>query len=247
MTDALPRWPEPRKFQWLDHIAVNTELAPVVFRVAYLIRCTYGDNATGRCDVAMDTIARRLDVNEKTIRRAVEQLDRCGYVEVTRRGWNHTNILLPTLPERTEMSAPVSTDERSDDDAERTFLSPRSGHQNGQECPTLPPIPTDPTDDRGEPQARPPASLSSTNRRSSSTFNGNAKGDAGASRASLPHRHQVSDRVTFWMEDAEGKGDVLEVHSDHLVVDFNRQRVKVELDLKGRVTGSAEFLRGGAE
>lgn len=123
--EAARRKPELRKFKWLDAIACNAELAPVVFRVAYLVRCVYGDNETGKCDAAMDTIAHRLEVNEKTVRRAVEQLEKHGYLAVTRRGWNHTNVLLPTLPERTKMSIP---DAKNDDHgadipvpAERTF------------------------------------------------------------------------------------------------------------------------------
>jgi len=117
--------PEPRKFKWLDAVACDSELSPAVFRVAYLVRCIYGDNESGRCEAAMDTIARRLGVNEKTIRRAVDQLEDHGYLSITRRGWNHTNVLYPTIPERTKKSAPSDdeTDSGADNPVptERTF------------------------------------------------------------------------------------------------------------------------------
>ncbi len=182
--------PELRKFKWLDHIACDGDLAPVVFRVAYLVRCVYGDNETGRCEAGMDTIARRLGVNEKTVRRAVEQLEKQGYLSVTRRGWNHTNVLRPTLTERTNMSAPEKGTERTEMSTpegakDRTNLSLRSGHLQGQECPGFPPIPTDLA--RGGPKGRRSVETSRpTIEKSRSTFDGSAEEDAGPSAASLP-------------------------------------------------------------
>lgn len=202
----VARRPELRKFRWLDRIACDVDLAPVVFRVAYLIRCTYGDNETGRCEAGMDTIARRLGVNEKTIRRAVEQLEKQGYLSVTRRGWNHTHILRPTLPERTNMSAPEEGMERTEmstpeSDVDRTNLSSWSGHWRGQECPRFPPIPADPA--RGGPEGRPPEALSSTSgEESSSTFEVSAERDALPSVASPPALEEE-----YWNAIQEEDGD----------------------------------------
>jgi hypothetical protein len=134
MAEKVRSKPEPRKFKWLDAIAEDAELAPVAFRVGYLIRCFYGDNETGRCEAAMDTIARRLKVNEKTIRRAVEYLEKRGYLAVTH-GAGGTTPTSCCRHFRSGQICPPQTILRTT--TERTFLSPRSGHLVGQKCPTL--------------------------------------------------------------------------------------------------------------
>lgn len=157
---------EPKKFRWLDLIATHGDFPPVVFRVAYLVRCIFGDNETGRCEAAMDTIAGRLGINERTVRRAIDQLDAAGFIQVTRRGWNHTNVLHPTVPERTEMSAPNDTRDMRDSVSgadipvtmERTFAVTEMSD-------ALAYVPAEPAGGPDSPPtAGPPRALSSTTR-----------------------------------------------------------------------------------
>lgn len=130
------------KFQWLDEIALNQATSHVAFRVGYLIVCKYRNESKGFAFVGLDTLASDLGVNEKTIRRAIEELKAVGCLHV-RHQKNKSNIYTPISPQdRTQMSEPDRTHMSDQEDAGSDIFDARVGHSQGHRCPTNPPEPT---------------------------------------------------------------------------------------------------------
>jgi GntR family transcriptional regulator len=106
-----------QKFNWLRTILHDTDISATAYRLACLLMWEYRNEAKGgECYPGLDTLARDMGVNEKTIRRAISELVSAGYLRVERRGKQSSNLYWPVF-------------------GDRTFLSKVIGHSQGQKCP----------------------------------------------------------------------------------------------------------------
>lgn len=117
-----------RKFEWLRSMVRDPNVSATAYRLACLLMWEYRNEAKGgECYPGLTTLAEDLNVNEKTIRRAIAELVDEGYLRVERRGKRASNLYWPMFGDRTSMST------RNDDD--RTNMSEVIGHSQGQKCP----------------------------------------------------------------------------------------------------------------
>lgn len=129
-----------RRFEWLDCIARDASLPPGAFRLAYLIS-GYINRETGDAWPGLEHLAKILKLNEKSIRRMVEELISAGYLIKRRGGDGRPNRYRMQFPDRTEMSDQNNI--RSDIIAQSEGNSvdiivqsePASEHQTGHFCP----------------------------------------------------------------------------------------------------------------
>jgi len=92
------------KLDWLDTMSVDPAVKPIAFQVCYILVSRYRNATTGRCDPALETIAKLLQVEEKTVRRAIENAVATGYLRSQRRGKGHSNQYWPSFDDRTKKS-----------------------------------------------------------------------------------------------------------------------------------------------
>jgi len=64
-----------QKYQWLRSIMRDTEVSPFAFRLACLLVWEYrNESKGGECYPSLATLAADFGVNEKTVRRAIDEL-----------------------------------------------------------------------------------------------------------------------------------------------------------------------------
>ena len=85
------------RLQALDELRRDRELSIATRLVGWEIFCC-ANRRSGCAFPSEQTIAHRLKIDERSVRRAIKQLAAMNYIKVTRRGRN--NVYFPTLTER---------------------------------------------------------------------------------------------------------------------------------------------------
>jgi hypothetical protein len=70
-----------RKFEWLDQVVADRSLTPLAFHVAYLLS-GYLNRATGEAFPSQETLAKRLGLTARGVRKLVAQVSDGGHLEV---------------------------------------------------------------------------------------------------------------------------------------------------------------------
>lgn len=76
--------PKPLRMDWVDDMALDTELSPTAFRVACVIG-TFFNSRSGDTFVSCETVAERMGKSVRTVWAAIDELERRGYLAVERR------------------------------------------------------------------------------------------------------------------------------------------------------------------
>jgi hypothetical protein len=76
--------PKQLRMEWTDVLALDSELSHVAFRVACVIGSHFNKHK-GETYVSQETIARIMDVSERTVWTAIIELERRGYLLIQRR------------------------------------------------------------------------------------------------------------------------------------------------------------------
>ncbi len=98
-TSATARFTQ-RKLQWLEHIAGDSSVSHLCFRVAFILS-TYLNRLTGEAFPSQRTLANRLGVTVRAVQKAVNRLVQANYLRVTKqRGRGHTNTYAPIVDDR---------------------------------------------------------------------------------------------------------------------------------------------------
>jgi len=108
--------PPSLRLRWIDAMVLDNGLSATAVRVACVIGMHF-NNVDGQTFVSQRTIARRLDVTERTVQTATAELERCGWLLIGRHdcgvrkdgrpvagGKRHANTYRPTL-ERTKYAS----------------------------------------------------------------------------------------------------------------------------------------------
>lgn len=126
MADAHTR----DRLDWLDRIAQDPSISPGAFRLAYVIS-GHINRGTGEAWPGIDHLATVLKVNEKSVRRLIDELVAAGHLTKRRGGDGRPNRYRMVLSDRTEMSD--QTERRPDINV---HSDPASGEQTGHFCPS---------------------------------------------------------------------------------------------------------------
>ena len=127
------------RFAWLNH--VRSRVGAAEFRVAHAL-CEFVNSETGLAWPSMETIAKRVPCDVRTVRRRIGALERRGLIVVTTPATHHTTkrwrlaIVSDDNSDRTTLSG-----HNSQDTDDRTSLSVRPDNpviQTGQSCPPEP-------------------------------------------------------------------------------------------------------------
>lgn len=76
--------PKPLRMDWVDEMALDSELSPTAFRVACVIG-TFFNSRSGDTFVSCETVAERMGKSVRTVWAAIDELERAGYLAVERR------------------------------------------------------------------------------------------------------------------------------------------------------------------
>lgn len=96
------------KLDWLDKIAANPDVGAPAFRVAYLI-AGYLNRESGLAWPGENTLAKRLGVTGRAVRRAIAELKQRGHLSVRRGGPGQTSRFQMITTDRTNSSGPDRT------------------------------------------------------------------------------------------------------------------------------------------
>jgi hypothetical protein len=129
------------RFEWLDRIAQEPSISPGAFRLAYVIS-GYINRGTGEAWPGIDHLATVLKVNEKSVRRLIDELVAAGHLTKKRGGDGRPNRYRMAFSDRTEMSDQtesrpdinVHSEQSSPDNI--VHSDPASGEQTGHFCPS---------------------------------------------------------------------------------------------------------------
>jgi Helix-turn-helix domain len=82
--------------EWLNAVSLDCEIGATTFRVAYLVADRL-NRVAGYAWPALDWFAKRLCLSDKSVQRSVRQLERAGWLQVTRqtKRSNHYRISWP--------------------------------------------------------------------------------------------------------------------------------------------------------
>ncbi|WP_186293998.1 helix-turn-helix domain-containing protein [Bradyrhizobium guangdongense] len=113
------------KMQWLNAISLECEISSTAFRVAYLI-ADHQNSVAGFAWPSLARLAGKVCLSNKSIQRAVGQLERLGWLAVERRREHSNRYRLIWPPGR----APVPT-QTEGNDADKTVLVERQERLTG--------------------------------------------------------------------------------------------------------------------
>ncbi|MGQ3356319.1 MAG: DnaA N-terminal domain-containing protein [Phreatobacter sp.] len=76
--------PKPMRMDWVDDMALDSDLSATAFRVACVIG-TFFNSRSGDTFVSCETVAERMGKSARTVWAAIDELERAGYLAVERR------------------------------------------------------------------------------------------------------------------------------------------------------------------
>lgn len=101
------------KFRWLDQVAADKSVAPLAFKLAYIV-ATYINRETGDAWPSQETLAASLGIGVRAVRNASGQLVDAGHVSVmVTRGRGHSNRYRAVLKNRNDGSGIGSKEKRN--------------------------------------------------------------------------------------------------------------------------------------
>jgi hypothetical protein len=119
--DRAKRDISSKKFEFLRAIMKDTAISSTAYRLACFLIWEYrNEKRDGECFPGIDRLAGDLAVNEKTVRRAIKEVDG-RYFTIERVGKQQSNRYWPIFGDRTQMSGQAGS-------SDRTFEGPVSGH-----------------------------------------------------------------------------------------------------------------------
>lgn len=224
------RW-GARKLSWVGEIALDKRVAPMAFRLAYLLADQFWNWETGQCNPSLETLAELLDVDEKTMRRANQNLKDAGYATWRKGGRGHPNLYLLSFDDRTKMSDQKGakgegvvhmTGHFCPDD--RTLIGTK---MSNEPCKN----PVDEPSSAGGPLAQP-----ASERRSSSSSTLENSDDVRGSAGSRPRVFRKGQEITL----KDGSTATVEkLHGENIILRRHHDAQRFLVDRAGRV-----ILRG---
>ena len=132
-------------FQWLNAVAADPKVSAGAFRVAYKLSQHF-NRVTGEAWPSLETLADAVGVNERTVRRCIDELCDAAHLEKKRGGDGRPNRYWMKKADRTELSdlPHFSPDKNVHSETEDEGQTGHSCHsdrtdlslQTGQICPT---------------------------------------------------------------------------------------------------------------
>ncbi|QIG50389.1 helix-turn-helix domain-containing protein [Nordella sp. HKS 07] len=132
------------KLKWIECIAADAKLSASAVRLGVLLATRFLNRKYGYAFPAQDTLAKILDINDRTIRRVASELVAAGYLISKQGGPGVSNRYRIIFPDRTITSEmPPSPDKNARSDEKLTGQICPTGWAKmpvltGQKCPTNP-------------------------------------------------------------------------------------------------------------
>lgn len=132
-----------RRSDWRDRVMVDRRLSPGACRVAYYLSNHFNLKEIWRnkgqleAYPSLETIGADLGINEKTVRRNMDELIHCGYLTKVRGGQGRPNRYRVPDPDRTAMSTQEARPDKNVQSGEQADASglPATDQLIGHSCP----------------------------------------------------------------------------------------------------------------